>query len=115
MYINVNEMFPDSKWSDFKGCGFVIEMIRRYGIRSVELGYMAWELDRYIEKHEKMSETMPPNLVRLAIPPNVYNKEHMDYVADSIIDLYENHRSKVPRVTIEKGKDTELRHFSVCL
>ncbi len=66
-------MFPERKWDDFMGCGFVIEMIRRYGIRGCELGYMAWELDVYLEENGKMPEKLPPNLVRFAIPANFYD------------------------------------------
>ena len=112
IFINNNLMFPERKWDDFAGAGFVSELLRRYGIRGCELGYMAWELDVYVEKHGKMPEIMPPNLVRFAIPGNVYHKEHFDYFIKCVAELYDQ-RDEVPNVEITRGKYDDLRHFTV--
>ena len=115
IYLKINDLFSERQWSDFMGCGFVIEMIKRFGIRGCEMGYMAWGLDVYLEKNEgKFPEKMPPNFVRFAIPPNVYGDAHMDFVASSIIKLALD-KAYIPRVTLSHGKYTPLRHFFVSL
>jgi len=114
VYLDCNKMFSDSDWRDFKGVGLVSELLRKYGIRCCELGYMAWELDVYVEQHGKMPEHMPPNLVRLAIPANVYSKEHMDYVVQALDELNRN-KVKIPAFEIVRGKHVDLRHFVVGL
>lgn len=81
IYLRINDLFPDRKWNEFMGCGFVIELIKRYGIRGCELGYMAWELDIYLEENQgNFPDKMPPNYVRFAIPANVYGEAHFNYV-----------------------------------
>ena len=114
VYIDTNRMFDYAEWHDFMGVGLVAELLRKYGIRACELGYMAWELDVYVEKYGKMPDHMPPNLVRLAIPANVYGKEHMDYVANALGELNRDKR-KIPAFEISRGKHVELRHFIVGL
>jgi len=114
VYIDVNKMFEASPWNDFMGVGLVVELLRLYGIRACELGYMAWELDVYVEKHGKMPERLPPNLVRLAIPSNAYSKEHMDYVVKALSELNRN-KGSIPGVIITRGKHIDLRHFVVGL
>ncbi|KAL0215490.1 hypothetical protein P9112_007674 [Eukaryota sp. TZLM1-RC] len=112
VYIDVNKMFPNAKWDDYKGVGLVSELLRLYGIRGCELGYAAWELDNKVGEDGTLPEKLPPNLVRLAIPANVYSEEHMDYVV-AAIDQLNNNKSSVPSFTIGRGKNIELRHF-VC-
>ena len=112
LYLDINKMFPERKWDSFSGVGFTIELLKKYGIRTCELGYMAWELDRYVEKHKKLPENMPPNFIRLAIPANVYHKEHIDYAVDSIVELLQK-KETIPGVKIMRGKDDALRHFIV--
>ena len=113
VYIKLNEMFPEREWNEYMGCGLAIELIRRFGIRGCELGYMAWELDVYLEKHDgKFPEKMPPNYVRLAIPANVYGPAHINYVAEAVTTLFKE-KDSIPSVTISAGKYTPLRHFSV--
>lgn len=114
VYIDVNKMFEGYRWDDFMGVGLVTELLRLYGIRGCELGYMAWELDVFVEKYGKMPERMPPNLVRLAIPANAYGKSHMDYVAQAVGELNKK-KKMIPAVEITRGKHVELRHFVVGL
>ena len=114
VYVDTNRMFSDCPWDDFMGVGLVAELLRLYGIRACELGYMAWELDIYVEKYGKMPERMPPNLVRLAVPANVYSKEHMDYVVKALSELNKNKKT-IPGFMICRGKHLDLRHFVVGL
>jgi len=83
-----------------------IELLRRYAIRSCELGAFAFEWDL----REKLEEPLPPNFVRLAIPRNCYHKEHMDYIASAIVELFYD-RDSIPNMEIIRGKTIPLRHF----
>jgi tryptophanase len=112
IYLNINKMFSDRKWDEFVGCGLVSMMISKYGIRGCELGYQAWELDKYFDLYNKLPEKLPPNFVRFAFPANVYHKEHLDYLIESLIDV-NNNKDKVSSVVITRGKDSPLRHFIV--
>ena len=113
IFLDMNRIYPERKWSDFVGVGFVAEMISRFGIRGCELGYMAWELDQYVSHNNgKFPPSMPPNLVRFAIPALVYSREHLDYFIKSVISLYKV-KDQVPNAAIIRAKDEPLRHFIV--
>ncbi len=112
VYIDVNTMFEGRPWNDLMGVGLVVELLRRYGVRGCEMGYMAMELDLYYAKHKKLPEPMPPNLVRLAIPANVYGREHMDYVADALGEIMAD-RESVPGMEMVRGQEESgLRYFA---
>ncbi len=112
IYLDVNKMFKERKWSEFAGCGLVAYMIKKYAIRGCELGYQAWELDKYVDKHKIMPEKLPPNFVRFAFPANVYHKEHFDYLIKSLDEANRN-KHRIPSVEITRGKNAPLRHFVV--
>ena len=63
--------------------------------------------------HQKEDQTWvypELELVRLAIPRRVYSREHLDYVCESIIRLYESKESIVGlKMTYDPGF---LRHFN---
>ena len=52
-------------------------------------------------------------LVRLAIPRRVYTQSHIDYVAEVIIEVF-NNRDKIQGLTIVEEAPT-LRHFTAKL
>jgi len=112
VYIDINRMFKDRKWDDYMGIGLIVELLIKYGIRGTEIGYVALELDKYVEKVGKLPEFELPNLVRLAIPENVYGKEHMDYTIDAFKEINEN-KHKVKPFKLGKGKDDLGRYFSM--
>ncbi|MFX0031683.1 MAG: tryptophanase [Promethearchaeota archaeon] len=108
VYINMDRFFEgtDMKVDDFGGVGFTIELIKHYGIRACELGPFAFEWDNKTSEQRKNIL----NLVRFAIPRNVYNKSHIDYAIAAITELYKN-RDKIPKVRISRGAELKLRHF----
>jgi tryptophanase len=97
IYLDVNKMFKERKWNEFAGCGLVAYMITKYAIRGCELGYQAWELDKYVDKYNKMPERLPPNFVRFAFPANVFHKEHLVYFINSLDEANRN-KDKIPSV-----------------
>ncbi|MEY2799163.1 MAG: L-cysteine desulfhydrase, partial [Bacteroidota bacterium] len=52
-------------------------------------------------------------LVRLAIPRRVYTQSHIDYVAEVIIEVFQN-RNKITGLSIVEESEL-LRHFTAKL
>ncbi|MBF0407989.1 MAG: tryptophanase [Candidatus Riflebacteria bacterium] len=108
IYLDMTKFFAgtDMKIDDFGGVGFVIELIRLYGIRACELGPFAFEWDQKTEEQRKGIL----NYVRFAIPRNMYNEDHIDYSVAAITELYKN-KHLIPKVRISRGAELHLRHF----
>ncbi len=108
VYIDMTKFFEGTNMriDDFGGVGFVIELIRLFGIRACELGPFAFEWDKKTPEERKGIL----NLVRFAIPRNMYNEEHINYTVAAITELYKN-RHLIPKVEIIRGKELHLRHF----
>ncbi|MFX0178118.1 MAG: tryptophanase [Candidatus Hodarchaeota archaeon] len=108
VYINIDKFFDgtDMNIDDFGGVGLTIELVRHYGIRAVELGPFAFEWDN---KNAEQREGIL-NLVRFAVPRNVYDSSHIDYAVAAITELYKN-RDKIPKVKVSRGAKLRLRHF----
>ncbi|MFX1388435.1 MAG: tryptophanase [Promethearchaeota archaeon] len=112
VYINMDKFFEgtDMKIEDFGGVGFTIELLRHYGIRAVELGPFAFEWDKKTPKQQKGIL----NLVRFAMPRNVYSAPHIEYAVAAITELY-RHKKIIPKVKISRGAELRLRHFQTGL
>lgn len=108
VYINMDRFFEGTniKVSDFGGVGLTIELVRHYGIRAAELGPFAFEWDN--KTPEERNGIL--NLVRFAIPRNVYDSSHIDYAVAAIVELYKN-RDTIPKVRVCRGAKLRLRHF----
>ncbi|MHA1489713.1 MAG: tryptophanase [Promethearchaeota archaeon] len=112
IYLNMDKFFEntDMKIDDFGGVGFTIELLKHYGIRACELGPFAFEWDK--KNPEQRKGIL--NLVRFAVPRNVYSSSHIDYAVEAITELYRN-REKIPKVIITRGAKLRLRHFQTGL
>ncbi|MFX0020653.1 MAG: tryptophanase, partial [Candidatus Hermodarchaeota archaeon] len=108
VYLNMDKFFngSDMKIEDFGGVGLTIELIRHYGIRAAELGPFAFEWDNKTPEERKGIL----NLVRFAVPRNVYDSSHIDYAVAAITELYKN-RDQIPKVRVSRGAKLRLRHF----
>lgn len=104
--LDARRFLPHIPQAHFPGWSLVNALYERYGIRSVEIGSVMQA------KKDKDGTWQYPklDLVRLAIPRRVYSQEHLNYVIDSILDLYE-HRSEISgfEITYDPGV---LRHFT---
>jgi len=111
VYINMDEFFDNKRPPEsFAGQGFSIELIRRYGIRTAELGNYSMEYD--LKTPEQQQEVA--NVVRFAVNRSQLSKEHMDYVIAAVKALYED-RATIPNVRIVKGHNLPMRHFHAFL
>ncbi|KAI1426473.1 beta-eliminating lyase [Xylaria sp. FL1777] len=112
VYLDMDRFFHgcDRELGDFPSVGFTLELLKDYGIRSFEAGPFGWEWDRKPPEERKQV----PNLVRFAVPRQVFSDQHIDYTVAAIKDLH-NRRHTLPNVEITRGKDMLLRHFSCAM
>ncbi|NHJ01927.1 MAG: tryptophanase [Candidatus Heimdallarchaeota archaeon] len=99
------KFLPHIPQSQFPAWALVNTLYERYGIRAVELGSVM-----FARKENNIWIYPKLELVRLAIPRRVYSQEHLNYVIDSIVDLYQ-HGSEISgyEITYDPGV---LRHFN---
>ena len=111
VYINMTEFFDGKRGHEtFAGQGFSMELIRRYGIRTSELGDYSMEYD--LKTPEQQEELC--NVVRFAVNRSQLNQEHMDYVIAAVKALYED-RESIPNMRITQGRTLPMRHFHAFL
>ncbi len=111
VYIDMTQFFDGKRGHEtFAGQGFSIELIRRYGIRTSELGDYSMEYD--LKTPEQQEELC--NVVRFAVNRSQLNQEHMDYVIAAVKALYED-RESIPDIRIVKGRTLPMRHFHAFL
>jgi len=91
VFINGKKFFPQIPQEQFPSQTLAVELYIESGVRGVELGTSCFgEID------QKTGKLILPklDLLRLTIPRRVYTNNHMDYVADSVINIYQR-RKKV--------------------
>jgi tyrosine phenol-lyase len=107
VYLDALRFLPDMPRDHFPGQALVVGLYLEGGIRGVEIGSVM-----FAHKDERTGETIYPDmeLVRLAIPRRVYTQSHLDYVAETIIGLYEKRQEiRGLRIVYETRF---LRHFT---
>ncbi|MCK4801781.1 MAG: tryptophanase, partial [Anaerolineales bacterium] len=107
VYIDAGKMLPHIPKSEFPGQALSVEMYREGGIRSVELGSVAFAFadpDTGEMKYPEME------LVRLALPRRTYTQSHLDYVVKVIKAIVVN-KDSLPGYRILKAPKL-MRHFS---
>jgi tyrosine phenol-lyase len=107
VYLDSLRFAPHIPQSQFPGIAIVNGLYVEGGIRGVELGSCAFG-----EKDPKTGEEKYPalDLVRLTIPRRVYTNSHMDVVAETAIELYQNRDSLQGYKIIHEAP--VLRHFT---
>ncbi len=107
IYLNAKEFLPHIPQSEFPGQALAVALYRDYGIRGVEIGTLMFG-----KKDPVTGRTIHPELetVRLAIPRRVYTNMQITYVAESIIELYQQ-RDRIHGLTLTYEAPM-LRHFT---
>ena len=107
VYINMTEFFDGKRSHEsFAGQGFSMELLRRYGIRTSELGDYSMEYDQ--KTPEQQAEVC--NVVRFAINRSQLTQQHLDYVIEAVSELYKD-RENIPNMRIVSGRNLPMRHF----
>ncbi len=110
VYLDAKNFLPHIPQSQFPGIALTVSLYTHAGIRAVEIGSLMFAHDDL-----ESGETIYPDLelVRLAIPRRVYTNSQMQYVAENIIELYED-RENIKGYEIEY-EAAVLRHFTARL
>jgi len=110
LYLNAQSFLPHIPQSQFPGQVLTCELYTSAGIRAVEIGSLM-----FAHEDAESGEIVYPDLelVRLAIPRRVYTNMQMQYVAESIIEIY-NRREELQGLKIVKEAPV-LRHFTARL
>ncbi len=89
IFLDARGFLPHLEQEEFPAQALSSAIYRESGVRTMERGIVSAGRDvKTGENHKPKLET-----VRLTIPRRVYTYAHLDYVADSIIELYENRES----------------------
>jgi tyrosine phenol-lyase len=110
VYLNAREFLPNIPQSQFPAQALTVALYREAGVRAVEIGSLM-----FAKKDVETGAITYPELelVRLAIPRRVYTTMHMNYVAESIIEIFKNReRLRGLRLVYEAPY---LRHFTARL
>lgn len=107
VYLDAGNMLSHIPQSEFPGQALSIALYLEGGIRSIEIGSVM-----FAYKDSASGKMIYPKmeLVRLAIPRRVYTQSHLDYVADTIIQVA-SHKEDLRglRITYQPAL---LRHFT---
>ncbi len=109
VYLVADDFLPQIPVDQYPGQALVGALYEHGGIRSVEIGSLMF--GKYNEQGKLIPAAL--ELVRLAIPRRVYTQSHIDYVAEVIIEVF-NNREKIKGLIIVEEAPT-LRHFTVKL
>jgi len=110
IFIDAKKVYPHIPQSEYPGQVLAVEAYVEGGVRGTEIGTLLADrdpdtgLDRYPEL----------DTLRFAIPRRVYTRNHMDYIAATMRNVYEN-RNQVKRGFKIKWQAPILRHFTVQL
>lgn len=109
VYLDAKLFLPHIPVAQYPAQALAAALYVHAGIRSVEIGSLMF--GKY--DHQKNLIPAAQELVRLAIPRRVYTQSHIDYVAEAIIELFEQRNSiRGLRITEEAPA---LRHFTAKL
>jgi tryptophanase len=109
VYLDAKKFLSHIPVHHYPGQALVGALYLQGGIRSVEIGSLMFG------KYDEQKNLIPAalELVRLAIPRRVYTQSHIDYVAEVIIEVFQE-RNKIKGLTIVE-EAAMLRHFTARL
>lgn len=109
VYLDAKAFLPHIPVDQYPGQALVCALYLQGGIRTVEIGSLMF--GKYADDGSLVPATL--ELVRLAIPRRVYTQSHIDYVAEVIIDTYQE-RDQIKGLRILEEAPL-LRHFTAKL
>jgi len=109
VYLDAKQFLPHIPVDQYPGQALVCALYTKGGIRCVEIGSLMF--GKYDENNQLVPAAL--ELVRLAIPRRVYTQSHIDYVAEVIIQVFEE-RNQIKGMKITEEAEI-LRHFTAKL
>ncbi|MCX7797657.1 MAG: tryptophanase [Melioribacter sp.] len=107
IYIDAKRFVPHIPPEQYPGQSIVCELYIEGGIRTVEIGSVMF--GKYNKETGKLIPAMM-ELVRLAIPRRVYTQSHIDYIAEVVIEVFNNKNNLKGYKIIYEAPI--LRHFT---
>ena len=107
VYLDAKAFLPHIPSEQYPGQALVAALYVEGGVRGVEIGSLMF--GKYTDDGTLIPAVM--ELVRLAVPRRVYTQSHIDYVAEVIIEVF-NNRKNIKGLSIEYEAPA-LRHFTV--
>jgi len=109
IYLDSKTFLNHIPLTQYPGQALACELYLAGGIRTVEIGSLMFG------KYDEAGQLIPAalELVRLAIPRRVYTQSHIDYVAEVVIEVYQN-RQQIRGLEITEEAPL-LRHFTAKL
>jgi tryptophanase len=106
VFVDAARFLPHVERPDLPAQALVAELYREAGIRTVEVGTVLRGRD------PGTGENVYPDLelVRLAVPPRTYTRDHLDHVVDGVVAVWER-RDEVQGLRFE-DETPVLRHFT---
>lgn len=108
LYINARAMLPHIPPLAYPAWSLQNGLYLLGGIRAVEIGTVMFGL-----QPDGSEKPASQELVRLAFPRRVYTQSHVDYIAEIIVNLYEQRESLTGFRIVEQSP--VLRHFTAKL
>ena len=107
VYLDAKGFLDHIPVNQYPGQALVGALYLEGGIRGVEIGSLMFG------KYDEQGKLIPAQmeLVRLAIPRRVYTQSHIDYVAEVIIEVFQNRKQFKGLSIVEEA--LLLRHYTV--
>lgn len=108
IFVDANRFLPNIPKEEFIAQSLAVELYIEGGVRGVEIGTIMADRDP-VSRENRYPDL---ELIRLAIPRRTYTNNHMDYVAASLINVF-NKRDEIKRGYKIVKEAPILRHFTV--